>query len=501
MLRSILAGVETEYGLLVDGRGAEDQVDDAMTLVRGYPGECHVGWDYRYESPRSDLRGFKLEHLAFDPVDAKFDAGRKFGEAHEIRSDRILPNGARFYNDHGHPEYSTPECFSIFELARHDCAGQLAVLAAARAMAVREDRDVRVYKNNTDYHGASYGTHEGYLVPRAVSFERLFRDLMPLLVCRQVLVGAGKVGSESGAHATYQLSQRADFFSEQANAETLYRRPIFNTRDEPHADPAKWIRLHVICGDANMIANATARKVGLVKLALHLCEAETAPLWKMADPIRAFQSISRDETYEFRVELQGRSHTNAYEILESYFAAAEATLELDDELRWVIDSSRALLESLRKGDMEAVQREVDWAAKKHILEQYMAEEGSDWRDPALRSYDLEYHNADPEESLHAALVEMGLVAPDPSPDELKRALMQVDEPTRARARGLAVTKFSKGLIGLCWRTMTYDRDGSRIEIDLLPDKRYPAELADSVDVEEFIGRLRQVTAEPLGETE
>jgi len=496
MLRSILAGIETEYGLLIDGRGAEDQVDDSMALVRGYPGECHVGWDYRYESPRSDLRGFKLSQLAFDPVDAKFDAGRKFGEAHEVRSDRILPNGARFYNDHGHPEYSTPECFSIFELARHDCAGQLAVLAAAREMAEKLDRDVRVYKNNTDFHGASYGTHEGYSVPRAVGFDRLFRDLLPMMICRQVLVGAGKLGAETGGHATFQLSQRADFFSEPANAETLYRRPIFNTRDEPHADPSQWIRLHVICGDANMIASATARKVGLIKLALHLCEAETAPLWKIADPVRAFQSISRDETFQFRVELQGRSHTNAYEILESYFAAAEATLPLDDELRWVIDSSRELLAALRDGDMAKVRREVDWAAKRHVLEQYLAEEGTDWRDPALRSYDLEYHNADPEESLHAALMEMGEVAADPSMERLAAALRQVEEPTRARARGLAVSKYSKGLIGLCWRTMTYERNGARTEIDLPPDACYPAELADAADVEEFVARLRQVTGGP-----
>lgn len=495
MLRPILAGVETEYGLLVDGRGAENQVDDSMALVRGYPGRRHVGWDYRYESPRSDLRGFKLERLAIDPVDARFDAGRKFGEAHDIRSDRVLPNGARFYNDHGHPEYSTPECLSIHELARHDCAGQRVVLAAAREMAAREGREVRVYKNNTDFHGASYGTHEGYLVPRAVGFERMFRDLLPMLIVRQILVGAGKVGAESGGHANYQLSQRADFFVEPANAETLYRRPIFNTRDEPHAEPAEWIRLHVICGDANMIPNATARKVGLVKLALHLCEEGTAPLWRIADPVRAFQEISRDESRGYRVKLENRSHTNAYEILESYFAAAESTLELDDEMRWVINTSRPLLAALRDGDMPTVAREVDWAAKRHVLEQFMAEEGTHWRDPALRSYDLEYHNADPDESLHVALVEMGLVAPDPPEAALSRALERVDEPTRARARGLAVEKFNDYLLGVCWRTLTFRTPEGPVEVELPPDAAYPPELAAINDVETFIQRLRQIAAD------
>lgn len=490
MIRPILAGVETEYGLLVDGRGAEDQVDDAMALVRAYPDERHVGWDYRYESPRSDLRGFKLDRLAFDPVDARFDAGRKYGEAHEVRSDRVLPNGARFYNDHGHPEYSTPECLSIHELARHDCAGQIVVQRAARAFAQEIGREVRVYKNNTDFHGASYGTHEGYLVPRAVGFERLFRDLTPMLVARQVLVGAGKVGSESGPAATFQLSQRADFFTEPANAETLYRRPVFNTRDEPHADAAKWIRLHVICGDANMIPAATARKVGLVKLALHLCEAGEAPLFRLADPVRAFQDISRDESYCFEVGLQGWSKTNAYEILEGYFSAAEATLELDDEMRWVISSSRELLSALRSGDLEKVRREVDWAAKRFVLEQAMEEEGTDWRDPALRSYDLEYHNADPDESLHNALVQMGVVAPDPSEADLLAALEGVDEPTRARARGLAVRKFDPELMGVCWRTITFRGSEGPIEIDLPPDGTYPAELADATSVDRFIETLR-----------
>jgi len=491
MLRPILAGVETEYGLLVDDRGAEDQIEDSMALVRGYPGECHVGWDYRYESPRSDLRGFKLDHLAFDPVDARFDAGRKYGEAHEVRSDRVLPNGARLYNDHGHPEYSTPECLSVFQLAKHDCAGQIVVLRAARAMAERTGVGVRVYKNNTDFHGASYGTHESYLVPRQIGFERLFRDLLPMMVVRQVLVGAGKVGSESGPAATYQLSQRADFFAEPANAETLYRRPIFNTRDEPHADTSQWIRLHVICGDANMIPAATARKAGLIKLALHLCEEGTAPLWRFVDPVRAFQAISRDESFRFPIELQGRSWTTAHEVLESYFAAAEATLDLDEEMRWVIDSSRQLLEDLTC-DFPRFRRQVDWAAKRHVLEQYLAEEGSDWRDPSLRSYDLEYHNADSEEGLHAALVEMGEVEPDPDQAELLACLEGVEERTRAFARGLAVRRFDAHLMGVCWRTMTFRVEGQPIEVDLPPDATYPAELATAPDVGSFIELLRGV---------
>jgi len=490
-VRQILAGIETEYGLLVEGRGAEEQVDDAMALVRGYPGECHVGWDYRYESPRADLRGFKLNHLAFDPEDAKFDAGRSFGEAHEVRSDRVLPNGARFYNDHGHPEYSTPECWSIFELANHDCAGQKVVHRAAQAFAEREGLSVKTFKNNTDFHGASYGTHEGYLVPRELGFDRLFLDVLPMMVVRQVLVGAGKVGSENSRSVEFQLSQRADFLTEKANAETLYRRPIFNTRDEPHSNPQQWIRLHVICGDANMIPEATARKVGLMKLALALCEIGQAPIWRFKDPVRSFVDISRDQSWKFRIELDQRSWTTAPDILESYFAAAEACLELDEELRWVITSSRRLLSDLYE-DFNRFRRHVDWAAKRHMLTQFMEEEGMEWSDPHLRSFDLEYHNADPEESLHAALAQMGEVVPDPDEADQLGCLEGVNEPTRALARGLAISRFNQHLLGVCWRTLTFNVDGSPIEVDLPPNAAYPQQLRTADDVGTFISMLRGV---------
>src|SRR2546423_14539909 len=141
----ILAGIETEYGLLVEGRGAEDQVDDAQAVVRSYPDHCFVGWDYRFESPRSDLRGFTQKRLSFDPDDAKFDYGRQRAGDQEVRSDRVLPNGARLYNDHGHPEYATPECWGLRELAQHDAAGELAMLKAAQAFQSKAEKRVTIY--------------------------------------------------------------------------------------------------------------------------------------------------------------------------------------------------------------------------------------------------------------------------------------------------------------------------------------------------------------------
>ncbi len=490
-MRSILAGIETEYGLLIEGRGAQDQIDDAMDFVRGYPGKAFVGWDYRHESPRADLRGFRLERLAVDPIDAKFDVGKSHGGDREVRSDRVLPNGARFYNDHGHPEYSTPECWSLTELALHDRAGQIVLQRAAYEFAERSGLGVSVYKNNTDFHGSSYGTHESYLIPRAFGFDALLPGIMPMLVVRQILTGAGKVGAETGRSATFQLSQRADFFVEPANAETLYRRPIFNTRDEPHASQADWIRMHVISGDANMMPGCTARKVGLVKLAIHLLEAGIAPIWKLSDPVVAFQNISRDESLEFKIALEGNSWTTGYEILESYFAAAEHSLELDDELKGVINTSRELLADIRSNSSR-FKRSVDWAAKKFILEQYMAAEGTDWRDPALASYDLEYHNVDRKEGLYSALLDMGEVEPEPSEADLMACLQGVNEPTRAYARGIAIQKFSAAISSVCWRSITFLLDGEHQEVELWPDGRYSAQLGAIEDVETFIEMLKSV---------
>lgn len=478
-MRRILTGIDCEYGILVEGSGAEEQVEDAQALVESFSNEgCFIGWDYRFENPRNDLRGFVLEKLAIDPNDAKFDFGRQQKSSIEVRADRVLSNGARFYNDHGHPEYSTPEAFSIFDQAQFDQLGESFV----HEVAVKSGLNVTLYKNNTDYHGASYGTHESYLVPRHHSFESLFAAIVPILVVRQILTGAGKVGSEDGEWCDFQLSQRADFFTEPANAETLWRRPIFNTRDEPHADPAQWIRLHVISGDANMHPTSTALKVGLVKLALWLLDAGDVPQWRITNPVKAFKAISRDANFDFRIPLDGSNWTNAYEIFESYFAAAESVLDANEELRWIIDTSRRLLRDLR-GDWDSFRKSVDWAAKKHFIEQLRVEDDLTWRDSRLQAYDLEYSNIDPDAGLYYALREMGEIE---EPDFA--AFPSVH--SRALARGLAIQKFKSSLTSVGWRGLMFDEEF----VELRPDVAYPDSIWDISDVETFIQTLKDIHA-------
>ncbi|MBI3721665.1 MAG: proteasome accessory factor PafA2 family protein, partial [Fimbriimonas ginsengisoli] len=254
--------------------------------------------------------------------------------------------------------------------------------------------------------------------------------------------------------------------------------------------PARWIRLHVICGDANRLASATKRKVGLVKLALTLAQHGIAPPWKIADPVFSFQAVSRDESYRFPVDLRGGDSSSAEAILESYFEAADGLEEPDSDLLWTSRTSRELLREL-KSDWNRFRRHADWAAKRSMIETFLVAEGVDWTDSRLQSFDLEYANLDPEEGLFSALVEMGEVEPGVSAAIAAAAL---DEPpcdsTRAQARALAVTRFGDALRDASWGSLTFEIDSRREVVDLPPDLRPSPELAEIQDVVSFIKRLR-----------
>lgn len=473
-MHRILAGIDTEYGLRIEGRGAETQVEDSEDFVRSYPGPCFVGWDYRFENPRNDLRGFSVDRLAIDPDDAKFDKGKSYGDPKDVRADRVLPNGARLYNDHGHPEYATPESFSVFELARFVSDGDYHLLDTARAYASKIGREVTLYRNNTDFHGSSFGTHESYLVSRKHSPEAIQKAVVPILIARQLLTGAGKVGAETGDPCDFQLSQRADHLSELCNLETLWRRPIFNTRDEPHADPAKWIRLHVITGDSNMMEVSTAIKVGLVKMALYLLENGKVPVWEIDDPVDQFKHFSRNPD-------DASTRNSACEIIESYLSAAsEAEIKsIDPEMDWVAKNATELLTGL-ESSQSAMAKRVEWFAKRSLLQQVKEEFGED---ADLRSYDLEFHNIDLDEGLYHALEQADQVQPVIPSTKLANLPR-----SRAFARSISVTKFKDHLQTVGWRGITLNNEF----IDLRPEKEYPATLADCPDVESFIAALKEI---------
>src|SRR5437764_4853540 len=262
-----VCGIETEYGILMRAAGDPNPITASSLLINAYVAQLQrkVGWDFEDESPGRDARGFAREGAMPPEV-----------ETHLVNA--VLTNGARYYVDHAHPEFSTPECADALECVRYDKAGErvLARSMVAAAALLPPDQGVVVYKNNSDRKGNSYGCHENYLMDRAVPFGRIVQHVMPHFVTRQIYTGAGKVGSEAPSQTAetvpYQLSQRADFFEEEVGLETTLKRPIVNTRDEPHADAQKYRRLHVIIGDANLCEVATYLKVGVTAIILAMIE-------------------------------------------------------------------------------------------------------------------------------------------------------------------------------------------------------------------------------------
>src|SRR5438067_9195740 len=241
-------GLETEYGITVRGAEAVDVVAESIALVRSYTEHgAHMKWDYEHEDPHRDARGFRAKALRQDTDESAYyevDKNRALSFV-EIKSDLVLSNGARFYNDHAHPEYSTPECTTLRELVAQDKAGEriLAECARRRNRQLAPDREVRLYKNNTDFVGHSYGCHDNYLMSRKVPWDRIVTDIVPFLVTRQIFAGTGKMGIEgengSAQPGVFQISQRADFLQVLVSIDTMNRRPLVNTRDEPHADAEK----------------------------------------------------------------------------------------------------------------------------------------------------------------------------------------------------------------------------------------------------------------------
>src|SRR3954466_9505734 len=257
-----IVGIEAEYGVSLRGAADPNPVIASSLLINGYVEQRRVGWDFEDESPGRDARGFAREGAQPPEV-----------ETHLVNA--VLTNGARYYVDHAHPEYSTPECSDALQAVLFDKAGER-ILARSMDAARRllpTGQEIVVYKNNSDGKGNSYGCHENYLVDRTIAFASLVRTLVPWFVTRQLFTGSGKIGAENGAEKVdYQISQRADFFEEEVGLETTLKRPIVNTRDEPHADPQKYRRLHVIVGDANLCEVATFLKVGATAIVLAMIE-------------------------------------------------------------------------------------------------------------------------------------------------------------------------------------------------------------------------------------
>ncbi|HMJ05649.1 MAG TPA: depupylase/deamidase Dop [Chthoniobacterales bacterium] len=499
-------GLETEYGITLDGTDSVDVVAESIELVRGYTEQgAHMKWDYDLEDPHRDARGFRAAELLQDTDEsAYFEIDRKRPLSfEEIKSDLVLSNGARFYNDHAHPEYSTPECTTLRGLVAQEKAGERILLECARRRnrKLPNEQEVRLYKNNTDFSGHSYGCHDNYLMRRDVPWERIVAGVLPFLVTRQIFAGAGKMGIETesaaGQPGIYQISQRADFFAVLVSIDTMNRRPLVNTRDEPHADPRSYRRFHVIVGDSNMSEWATALKVGTTALVLDLIERDLAPQIELAQPVAALKSISRDQTYDWIIELRDGRKISALEVQRLYLTAAQqGAREADEEVTWLLHEWEAVLNDLER-DVMLCRDRVDWVSKKELLTSLQDEEKLAWSDPWLQAIDLEYHNLQPEAGLYYELLRQGSMRRLVTEEEIKEAILAPPEETRAYFRGRAVARFKAQIKSIQWDEVVF-ADGSGRRTVSLPEptenarlQKLSAAVRDATSYPEF---LRIVTA-------
>jgi proteasome accessory factor A len=359
-------------------------------------------------------------------------------------SNVFLENGARLYLDVGsHPEYATPECDRVLDLVAHDKAGEriLEALLSAAEVRLHEEGisgDVYLFKNNTDSAGNSYGCHENYLVARQGEFARMADMLIPFFVTRQIYSGAGKV-LHGPRGAQYCISQRAEHIWEGVSSATTRSRPIINTRDEPHADAERFRRLHVIVGDSNMSEFTTYLKLAVTDLVVRMVEENTVMRdLSLENPIRAIREISHDITCKKQVRLANGRELTAVEIQREYFERAVRFAERrdgDERTRSVLAEWGGALDALEGGDLDRLERKIDWVAKMRLIDRYRARHDLPLTHPRVALMDLTYHEVNRDRGLYYLLEHRGLMERVVSDREIQRAMREPPQTTRARLRG------------------------------------------------------------------
>ncbi len=361
-------------------------------------------------------------------------------------SNVFLSNGSRLYLDVGsHPEYATAECDSIEQLVVHDRAGEriLEGLVADAQQRLHDEGisgDIYLFKNNTDSAGNSYGCHENYLIERHGEFAKMADQLIPFLVSRQIITGAGKV-LQTPRGAQYCVSQRADHIWEGVSSATTRSRPIINTRDEPHADAELYRRLHVIVGDSNMSEVTTLLKVGTADLVLRMIEAGVVMRdMSLENPIRAIREMSHDLTGRKTVKLSTGRELSALEIQWEYYEkdadfADRRGLATDVTISRVLELWGRALKAIEGDDLSLIDREIDWAIKLRLLERYMAKHDLTLASPRIAQLDLAYHDISRNRGLFSIMEQRGLVDRVSRDIDVFAAKSIPPQTTRAKLRG------------------------------------------------------------------
>ena len=490
MSKARIIGLETEYAALVKGSSHTG----LSLLFDGLDLPYQARWDDQPERPWCDARGFvpaaaapsevepPLELIAISP-----DLGDGLPEVTEkpaqeapicITEEKppsvMLPNGARFYLDHSHPEWSTPECVTPLEVVAYDKAGDAWLhRQVIRVNASRRPEDrLGIYKNNVDSYNNSYGCHENYLMDAATytslfdrRAHRLYTALIPFLVTRQIICGAGRVAPMgSNREMGFHISQRADQFESIMGLQTTSNRPLINTRDEPHADLTCFRRLHVIVGDSNLSEYSTYLKVGSTALVLEMLASDFLRLdLALADPLSAIRTISQDPTCRNVVELEsGNRHYTAIDIQRCFIEAAARFLDRHTDPvsdQRVLEIWSDAVDSLADDPAELATR-VDWAIKYQFLRNQMSRRGWTWSTPQVRELDIKYHQIDPGQSLFYLLQSKGLIERLVTDDQITWAQDHPPELTRARLRTACLNRYRDQVIAVNWDTIVFvDREG------------------------------------------
>jgi Pup amidohydrolase len=460
-----ICGIETEYGILIRGASDSNPVSASSLLINAYLTTLEegrrrrrVGWDFDDEQPGNDARGDVLASLAPEV------------ETHLVNA--VLTNGARYYVDHAHPEYSAPECSDALEAVLYDHAGEEILrrsMEAARS-ALPDGHEVVVYKNNSDGKGNSYGCHENYLLDRATPFQRIVTHATTHLVTRQIFTGSGKIGSEAPGtrrdEVGFQITQRADFFEEEVGLETTLKRPIINTRDEPHADAQKYRRLHVIAGDANMSEVATFLKLGTTAVVLAMVDDDAfGPALSLMRPVAAMHRISRDVGLAEPLDLVDGTRMTALEIQWEILSRARdyadrygldaVGVKVGEQ---VLDRWEFVLDGLET-DPSRLAPQLDWVAKHRLFQAYRDRHGVVLDDPRLAAMDLQYHDIRPGSSL-AHRVGLERLTTD---EEVVRAVDHPPSDTRAYFRGRCLERFADDIVSANWDSVVFDTGGPTLQ--------------------------------------
>ena len=456
-------GTEVEYGISVPGQPGANAMLLSSQIVNAYGGRGDAPrnrrprWDFEEESPLRDARGFDLgSALGPDYLEAEDDAGL---------ANVILTNGARLYVDHAHPEYSTPEVTTPRDVVLWDKAGERIMEVASRraAQAVPGQPPIQLYKHNTDNKGASFGSHENYLMSRATPFAEIVRHLTPFFVSRAVVCGQGRVGiGQDGRGEGFQISQRADFFEVEVGLETTLKRPIINTRDEPHADAERYRRLHVIIGDANMSEISTYLKVGTTSLVLAMIEDRflTGDL-SVEEPVASLRAVSHDPTLKHLLTLRSGRKLTAVQLQMEYLEQARKYVEdrfgtdVDAQTADVLSRWESVLTRLEQDPMLCA-RELDWVAKLRLLEGYRSRDGLSWSAPRLALVDLQYSDVRQDKGLYSRLVSRGGMQRLLDEDEVLRAVDEAPEDTRAYFRGECLRRYAPQVAAASWDSVIFD---------------------------------------------